>query len=111
MKKALISVIIIVFALVSFGFMHAPVATNEVLLVRGYIYVGSANVNTIKIYRGTVPVEIIEMGKTKTAEAFDENMSKIIEAVNKLTAQGYEVISSTELGTNGVIILDFTLRK
>jgi hypothetical protein len=111
MKKNLLPIIIVVCIALSFGFMHSTSAVNEVILVRGYIYVGFANVNTVKIYRATAPVEIIEMEKTKSKEAFDENMSKIIEVVNKFTTQGYEVVSSTELGTNGVVIMDFTLKK
>ncbi len=111
MKQLLISLIVICCIAVSFGFMRTPKEPSEVILIRGYIWIGSANVNTVKIYRGSTPVEIVELPKTKTKEAFDENMSAIMQNVNKFTAQGYQLISSTELGAGATVILDFTLTK
>lgn len=111
MKQLLISFLVIFCLVVSFGFMRTPKEPGEVILIRGYIWVGSADVNTVKIYRGSAPVEVVELPKTRTKAAFDENMSAIMQNVNKFTAEGYQLVSSTELGAGATVILDFTLTK
>ena len=71
MKKLLISIIVISCIVVSFGFMRTPKEPSEVILIRGYIWIGAANVNTVKIYRGSAPVEIVELPKANTCGCFD----------------------------------------
>jgi hypothetical protein len=111
MKKSILLFLVAVGVALSFAFVGNANEPNDVVFVRGYIMVGGGNNNSIKIYRGSAPVEIMELEKVKGQEGFDGSITKILETVNKFTADGYSVVSSTEFGGGAVVILDFTLSK
>ena len=70
------------------------------------------NVSFIRIYRDNSEVEKIELARlTGGMEAEENNFKAIVTTLNKLNQEGYEVISSTELGMANGNVSTFVMRK
>lgn len=70
------------------------------------------NYSFIRIYRDNSEVEKIALERlTGGVEAEESNFKTIVTTLNKLNQEGYQVVSSTELGTAGGNVSTYVLRK
>ena len=70
------------------------------------------DLSLIRIYYGDGKTEKIELEKIGTKiDAEENNFNKIVNTLNKLNGEGYEVMSSTELAIPGANINTFILKK
>ena len=65
----------------------------------------------IRIYYGDNKTEKIELEKISGIESEENNFNKIVTVLNKLNSEGYEIVSSTELGLSGGNVSTFVLKK
>jgi hypothetical protein len=85
---------------------------SSTIIVKATATVQGKNFSFIRIYRENSEVEKIELQRlTGGVEAEENNFKAIISTLNKLNKEGYEVVSSTELGTSNGNVSTFVLRK
>ena len=86
--------------------------SGSTIIVKATATVQGKNFSFIRIYRENSEVEKIELQRlTGGVEAEENNFKAIISTLNKLNKEGYEVVSSTELGTSNGNVSTFVLRK
>ena len=110
MKISIYSLIAATFILALFGFATQQKDSRTVVLVKAQYGYGVAP--ALRIYRGTAPVESIDLSGIKSKESTDAVINKAMETVNNFIAEGYEVIAVSEAApVAGFALISFTLKK
>ena len=113
MKNGRITIIGIVLLslLMLVGFSNYQDNTKATIIVKATASINK-NISFIRIYRDNQELEKIELARlTGGIEAEENNFKAIVSTLNKLNQEGYEVVSSTELGVSNGNVSTFVLRK
>ena len=108
-----ITLIILVGVFLLYGFTSKQNTDQKVetIIVKA-IQVSVKNHSFIRVHYGNDKMEKIELEKlSMNEESMENNYNTIVTTINKLNADGYEVLSSSEFATSAGTTSNFVLEK